>query len=66
MSHVNTFLRFNETLLGLEEVQDWIDHARFVASTNQVVQLELDRKQTELNDRRELIKALMFDIASQN
>lgn len=66
MSHINTFIRLNEILLGLEEVQDWIDHTRYIAFTHQGIQLELDRKQSELNDRRELIEALMFDIASRN
>jgi hypothetical protein len=63
---ITTLARLNEVTLELNLEQRWIDHARGVASTNQIVQLELDRQQTEVNAKREMIELAMFDIANRN
>ena len=46
--------------------QRWIDHAREAARTNQIVQLSLDRQQTAVDAKREMIEIAMFDISSRN
>lgn len=63
---IDTLVQLNEIILGLDRIQSWIDHARTAAATNQRVQLELDRQQTRVDDRRKLVKMLMIDIASRN
>lgn len=47
-------------------VQEWINHARVCAPTNQRVQLNLDRHQAEVDRKRELIALTMLDISSRN
>jgi hypothetical protein len=63
---LTTLFRLNEATLELDEVQGWINHVRVSAPTNQRVQLELDRQQAEINERRELIEFAMIDISSRN
>lgn len=61
-----SLIKLNDETLALNELQEWIDHARTAAPTNQAVQLELDRQQTEVNEKRELIEELKFNIAIRN
>jgi hypothetical protein len=63
---ITTLAQLNEITLELDQVQSWVDHARFAAPTNQRVQLNLDREQTEIDRKRELIELAMIDIASRN
>ena len=59
-------VRLNEITLDLNMEQNWINHARKAASRNQIVQLSLDRQQTAIDAKREMIELAMFDIASRN
>lgn len=61
-----TLIQLNELTLELVETQTWIDHARSVARTNQVVQLELDRQQSELDARLNEIELTKLYIAMTN
>ena len=63
---IDTLGQLNDIILDLDRIQNWIDHARTAAATNQHVQLELDRQQTRVDDRRKLVKMLMISIASRN
>ena len=63
---LTTLFQLNKLTLELDEVQGWINHARVAAPTNQRVQLNLDRKQSEIDQRRELIAFMMVDISSRN
>ena len=63
---LTTLFQLNKLTLELNEIQSWINHARLAAPTNQRVQLNLDRKQTEIDERRELIAFMMVDISSRN
>ena len=63
---LTTLFQLNRLTLELNEVQDWIDQVRVTTPTNQYVQLELDRKQTEIDERREIIAFAMLDISSRN
>jgi hypothetical protein len=63
---ITKLARLNEITLELNMEQGWIDHARKAAPKNQVVQLELDRQQTAVNARREMIEIAMFEISSRN
>ena len=63
---ITTLAHLNGVTLELDEVQEWIDHARVAAAKNQRVQLALDRQQTEINHKREVIHFMMIDIASRN
>jgi|tagenome__1003787_1003787.scaffolds.fasta_scaffold19512671_1 hypothetical protein len=61
-----SLIELNTQIIKLDRVQAWIDHAREVASGNQIVQLELDRHQSDINSKRELIALTMLDIRSRN
>lgn len=63
---LTTLFRITDQIESLDMIQDWIDGARVVAATNQVVQLELDRQQREVDRKRALIAALMADIRNRN
>ena len=63
---INTLIELTEAITKLDEIQDWIDHARIAAQMNQRVQLELDRQQADVNKKRALIAVLMFDIRTRN
>jgi len=59
-------LELNAAELDLLMVQGWIDSARISAQTNQAVQLELDRRQAELDIKLVRIKLARLDIATRN
>lgn len=63
---INTLIELNSITLHLNEVQSWIDNARTAAPTNQVVQLNLDREQTRVNEKRKMVALMMLDIRSRN
>lgn len=63
---ITTLLELNFTTLQLDEVQARIDFARTTFPADQGWQLELDRKQTEVDNKRAFIEALKFDIARRN
>jgi len=63
---ITKLARINEITLELNMEQRWIDHAREAARTNQIVQLSLDRQQTAVDAKREMIEIAMFDISSRN
>lgn len=63
---LDTLFELTDRLATLEMIQSWIDHARVGAPTNQHIQLELDRRQAEVNRKRALIAMLMADIRSRN
>jgi hypothetical protein len=65
--HPITILRrLNEITLELNMEQSWVDHARASAPTNQVVQLSLDRKQAEIDTRREMVQLALYTVSSRN
>lgn len=50
---LDVLMNLNAITLDLDEIQALIDYARNEVSTdNQMAQLELDRKQTEVDERR--------------
>lgn len=59
-------LRFIGELDHLDTAQALIDETRSVTPTEHVLQLELDRRQTELHLRRARINMMMLDIRSRN
>ena len=63
---LTTLIQLTDEIRDLDMVQSWIDNARTAAPANQHVQLELDRQQTNVNRKRELIQLMMFDISSRN
>lgn len=63
---IATLVKLNNITVELNEIQSWIDHARQAAPTNQVVQLNLDRQQATVDERRSLVEAVKRDIASRN
>jgi hypothetical protein len=63
---VRTMLKLNEAELDLLMVQGWIDNARIACATNQVVQLELDRRQSELDTKLARIHMARAAIALSN
>lgn len=63
---IHTLFALTDDIQDLNMIQVWIDDARTAAPTNQRVQLELDRRQDEVDRKRQLIAILMFDISSRN
>ena len=63
---ITTLIELNFTTLQLDEVQARIDFARTTFPTDQAWQLELDRKQTEVDNKRAFIEALKLDISRRN
>ena len=64
--HITTMFQLVDIIESLDKVQEWIDNARTAASTNQIVQLTLDRKQIEVDQKRMLVAGLMADIRNSN
>lgn len=63
---ITTLIELNFTTIQLDAVQARIDFARTTFPSDQGWQLELDRKQTEVDNKRAFIEALKFDIARRN
>lgn len=63
---IETLKTLNLQTLELDEVQAYINYARNAAPRNQVLQLELDRQQTQLDESRERIETLKTFIAMSN
>lgn len=63
---IDTLFALNSVTQDLDTVQSWVDRARTCAGINQEVQLVLDRKQTELDEKRAKIELLKLQIASSN
>jgi hypothetical protein len=64
--HLTTLFQYVDEIEELDRVQGWINEAREAAPTNQVVQLNLDRQQSELDRRRAFVALMMADIRNRN
>lgn len=65
-NHIITLWQFQDIIMDIKMVQDWINGARVVCSDNQHMQLELDRQQAELDNRKAALKHQMAAIAMSN
>lgn len=65
-NHVYLLISFIEELKDVAMVQNWIDGARKYDPENQRVQMNLDRQQIELDNRKAHIHEAMFEISSSN
>lgn len=63
---VETLIELNDVTLRLNATQTLIDYGRTIAPMNQLFQLELDRKQSEVDAKRVLIAQTMADIRNRN
>ena len=63
---VVTLLGLNRMTLQLNETQAIIDQARAIAPTDQYLQLELDRTQSDIDAKRAMIELAMADIRNRN
>lgn len=63
---IDTLFALNGATQDLDTLQSWVDRARTYAGINQAAQLVLDRKQTELDEKRAKIELLKRHIASSN
>lgn len=66
MNHLLLLRAFYEELKDIYIELRWIKTARVMAPNNQNVQLNLDRKQTELELKKAQIQDAMFDICISN
>lgn len=55
MNHVDTMIYLSQLELDCSETQSLIDTGRMLNPNSQAWQLELDRKQTEVNEKLEKI-----------
>lgn len=53
-------------LMDLAMVQHWIDEARKASPDNKVVQIALDRRQSDINAQKAKITDEMFEISRSN
>lgn len=63
---IETLFSLNEATRQLDMVQSWIISQRITAGTDQQRQLELDRRQTSVDEKRARIEFMKLAIASQN
>jgi len=63
---LDTLMALTHQIRGLDEVQGWVDLVRASAPTDQTIQLEMDRRQAEIDEKRARIALLMLDISSRN
>jgi hypothetical protein len=61
-----SLIKLNDQIIKLDHLQKRIDEARKIASGNQSIQLELDRHQSDVDNKRKLIALTMLDISSRN
>jgi hypothetical protein len=65
-NHLAVLMELNRITQDLDGVQGWIDFARNASPTNQIVQLEMDRKQTQIDLRRMEVEIALIFNASLN
>lgn len=63
---IETLIKLNEITTELNNVQILIDYGRTIAPMDQYFQLALDRKQTEVDEKRVLVAQTMADIRNRN
>jgi hypothetical protein len=56
----------NDLTQELDERQHWVNRARNESPSNQLVQLSLDREQSDINLKRDFVQIVMADISSRN
>jgi len=61
-----TLIELTNVILKLNATQTLIDYGRTVAPSDQLYQLELDRKQTEIDEKRAFVAMAMADIRNRN
>lgn len=67
MTHpILTLIELNAITLDLDRLQVWIDRARHMDPTNQLVQLKLDRCQEDVDTRRAVNELTMYQISMMN
>jgi hypothetical protein len=67
MTHpLATLMELNSVSCDLDMVQSWINGARVASAANQDVQLELDRQQLAIDQKRVFLELRMLDISSRN
>jgi hypothetical protein len=65
-TQIEILVALNDLTQELDETQDQVNEARVAAPTNQIVQLIMDRKQSDIDLKREFIRLAMLDISSRN
>lgn len=63
---ISILVELNSITLQLNGVQTRIDSARSAHPTNGLLQLQLDRKQAAVDERRRVVEMVKLDIASRN
>ena len=61
-----TLIELNDVIVKLNATQNLIDYGRTVAPRDQLYQLELDRKQAEVDHKRAFVAMTMADIRNRN
>jgi hypothetical protein len=61
-----TLLVLVNQLHDLDMVEEWIDEIRITSPTDQEMQLNMDRQQVEVDQKRTQIDRAMLGISSQN
>jgi len=62
----STLLELDAIQLSCDEIQQWINFSREAFHDDQWIQLVMDRKQAEIDERRKQIQLLMLDISRRN
>lgn len=65
-NHISLVVSYIDQLMALAMIQNWIDTSREAHSDNQKVQLEMDRQQAEVIERKTKLQDEMFEISRRN
>jgi hypothetical protein len=63
---IDSLINLNEFTEVLDRMQTMVNESRSSNPQDQHVQLEMDRYQTSIDKRREIIRLSMLDISSRN
>lgn len=61
-----TLIRLDSLIIALDFTQEWINLARTEAPEDQELQLSMDRRQAEVDEKRRYIVETMVEIAMSN
>lgn len=63
---IDTLITLNEITTDLDEVQKQVDRIRHTFPRDGQVQLQMDRRQSDIDTRRAFVRVLKIHIASSN
>lgn len=66
MPPFDSLIAFVDAIELLDLAQEMVDESRYCHPQDQMLQLQMDRQQRSINERRAIIQLAMLDISSRN